>query len=694
METRKAAPPTASWYFVWSSGSLRAASRQAVTYLRSAAGDFAGLLRLRRGAGGRLSDAQPIAQPVSPLRGIYELATVAAVYVAAGKLGFLVAIPPGNVSAVWPAAGVALAAVLLLGTRVWPGVWLGSFLVNCWFFWGLTKSLSPVSILVSGSIATGAALEALAAAYLIRKFIGPQNRFAKPNDTFSFIGIELLACLISSSIGVTSLCASGFSHWSALTGTWATWFLGDLTGALVVAPLILSWSTKLQFSWATGRIVEASFSCALVLAACLFTFRYVQAPDGFPAYPRPYMFVPLTVWLAFRFGEKGVTLLALLTSAVAAWATTNGTGPFLLGDVNNSMLALDIYLVVLTFTGLVSAAAVTERAETTERFRLIFDSAPGAMILVDRGGRIRLVNSQSEQMFDYSREELLGKPIEILVPPSFRGVHQGYRLGFFTAPKTRPMQENRELFAVRKDGTEFPVEIGLNAVETPEGTMVLAAVVDVTQSRRAAAQIQTALVEKELLLQEIHHRVKNNLQVISSLLSIQARRIKDQKAQRTFMDSQSRIETIALIHEILCHSKDPGRIDFARYIRELSPHLLASYSRNGRDPQVEVDVDDIWLGVDKAVPLGLMITEVVSNSLLHAFPSGVRGKVRIELRSVCEGQFVLTVTDNGVGFDATQNYSSAHSLGLQLVNKLAEQVHGTVAFQSMQGTEFKMTFQE
>jgi len=637
---------------------------------------------------------QPIPQPPSSLRGIYELAAVAAVYVAAGRLGFLVAIPPGNVTTVWPPAGIALAAILLLGRRAWPGVWLGSFIVNCWFFWGLTRSFSPIAIVVSGSIATGSALQAVAAAYLIRRFIGPQNRFSKPNDTFRFIGIELLACLIACSVGVASLCAGGFSHWSAFTVTWPTWFLGDLTGVLVVTPLILCWSRKPQVRWSTRLIIEASYSSLLVLAACVFTFLYVPAPDGFPAYPRPYMFLPLTVWVAFRFGEKGVTLLVPFVSGMAAWATTHGSGPFLQGSLNNSMLALDIYLVILTFTGLVLASAVTERAQTSDRFRLIFDSSPGPMIMVDRTGRINLVNSQCEKMFGYGREELLGKPIEILVPQRFRRDHHGYRSGFSAAPETRPMGENRDLFAVRKDGSEFPVEIGLNAIETPDGMMVLSAIVDVTQSKRAAAQIQKALQEKETLLQEIHHRIKNNLQVISSLLSIQSRRILDQKAKRTFMKSQSRIETIALIHEILCHSTDPGRIDFARYIRELSPHLLASYSGNGRDPQVEVDVEDVWLGVDRAVPLGLLITEVVSNSLIHAFPSGMIGKVRIDLRSTGEGNFVLTVTDNGIGFEPAMDSGKSHSIGLQLVNKLVEQMHGTFAFHSNHGTEFKMSFQQ
>jgi PAS domain S-box-containing protein len=635
---------------------------------------------------------QPILQPTFSVRGIVELAAVAALYVACAKIGFLVAIPPGNVTTVFPAAGVALAAILLLGMRVWPGVWFGSFIVNIWVLWSLTKSFPPISIGVSGSIATGSTLQALAATYLIHRFIGPLNRFARPNDTFRFVGIELLTCLIAPSIGVTSLCASGFSHWSAMTATWPTWFLGDFTGALIVAPLILSWFTKTQFRWTTGRIVETIFSSLLVLATCLFIFFGVQTPERFPFYPRSYMFVPLMVWAAFRFGQKGVTLLAFLVSAVAVWATVHGSGPFLQGNLDNSLITLHLYLVILTFTGLVLASAVMERLQTTDRFRLIFDSAPGAMIMVDRTGRINLVNSQSEKLFGYKREELLGQPIEILVPQRYRSDHHGYRSGFSAAPETRPMGERSKLFAVRKDGSEFPVEIGLNAIETPEGMMILSAIVDITERNRAASQIQTALEEKEILLQEIHHRVKNNLQIISSLLSIQARRIEDPKAKRSFIDSQSRIESIALIHEILCHSKDLGRIDFARYVRELSPHLLASYSRNGRHPQMEVDVEDIWLGVDRAVPLGLLLTEVVSNSLIHAFPSGRTGKVRIELRPDADDLIVLTVTDNGVGFAPTQESGSSHSIGLQLVNKLAEQIHGTLAFQSSQGTEFKMTF--
>ncbi len=195
-------------------------------------------------------------------------------------------------------------------------------------------------------------------------------------------------------------------------------------------------------------------------------------------------------------------------------------------------------------------------------------------------------------------------------------------------------------------------------------------------------------------MQEIHHRVKNNLQIISSLLSIQSRRIEDKQALRTFKDSQNRIESIALIHEILCHSKDFSQIDFARYLRELSHHLLASYRKNRREIQLEVNVDDVWLSVEKAVPLGLLITELVSNSLIHAFPSAKKGKVSVELRPAETNQLVLSISDNGVGFPETVDFHSPRSIGLQLVSRLAEQLHGTIEFHPNGGTKFKIVFRQ
>ena len=195
-------------------------------------------------------------------------------------------------------------------------------------------------------------------------------------------------------------------------------------------------------------------------------------------------------------------------------------------------------------------------------------------------------------------------------------------------------------------------------------------------------------------MQEIHHRVKNNLQIISSLLNIQSRRIKDKQTLHTFKESQNRIESMSLIHEILYESKDLSKIDFARYVRELSQHLVASYRTDIRDTQIEIDVNGILLNVDKAVPLGLLLTEIVSNSLIHGFPPGRKGTIRVGLRPIEDGNLVLTLSDDGVGFPETVDFHNPNSTGLQLVNKLAEQLHGTIELYPNGGTEFKLMFHQ
>ena len=165
---------------------------------------------------------------------------------------------------------------------------------------------------------------------------------------------------------------------------------------------------------------------------------------------------------------------------------------------------------------------MTERKRLEERFRRVVESAPNAMVMINQHGIIEMVNAQAERVFCYVRTEMVGQPIEILVPERFRHGHPEKRSMFFGDPQSRPMGVGRDLFGRRKDGSEFPVEIGLNPIETEEGTMVLSSIVDISDRKQKEERIQAALKEKDLLLGEIHHRVKNNLQVIHSLLNLQS----------------------------------------------------------------------------------------------------------------------------------------------------------------------------
>jgi two-component sensor histidine kinase len=217
---------------------------------------------------------------------------------------------------------------------------------------------------------------------------------------------------------------------------------------------------------------------------------------------------------------------------------------------------------------------------------------------------------------------------------------------------------------------------------------------DITERKRAEEQVQASLQEKEVLLKEIHHRVKNNLQVISSLLYLRSKNIEDQEALEMFQDSQNRVRSMALVHERLYQSKDLARIDFAEYVRSLTNYLFRSYGVHSNVIQLKVNMDDASLGVDTAVPCGLMLNELISNSLKHAFPDGREGEVRIELRSDNNSEFTLIVSDDGVGFPQDLDFRDAQSLGLQLVNNLVAQLKGTIELDGSGGTAFKITFTE
>jgi two-component sensor histidine kinase len=197
-----------------------------------------------------------------------------------------------------------------------------------------------------------------------------------------------------------------------------------------------------------------------------------------------------------------------------------------------------------------------------------------------------------------------------------------------------------------------------------------------------------------LLLKEIHHRVKNNLQVVSSLLYLQSTRVSDKNVIEMFKESSNRVQSMSLIHQKLYQSKDAESIDFAGYVHDLTGTLLRSYGVDPSAVKVRLDVDGASLGIDSASPCGLIINELLSNSLKHAFPGGRRGEVRISM-SRDEGHRInLVVADNGVGIPGDLDPRNTESLGLQLVVNLVDQLRGTMTLNREAGTEFTITFTE
>ncbi|MFH1673562.1 MAG: histidine kinase dimerization/phosphoacceptor domain -containing protein [Pseudomonadota bacterium] len=222
--------------------------------------------------------------------------------------------------------------------------------------------------------------------------------------------------------------------------------------------------------------------------------------------------------------------------------------------------------------------------------------------------------------------------------------------------------------------------------------MVVESLRDITERKQAEEKIRTSLREKEVLLREIHHRVKNNMQVISSLLKLQSKYIKDEKDVEMFRESQNRIKSMALVHEKLYQSQDLANIDFNEYVKHLANILFRSYGIDTEKIALKLDIEDVIIEVDIAIPCGLIVNELVSNSLKYAFTEDGKGEVKITLHSTDENEMELTVSDDGVGVPKDLDFRNTESLGLKLVNILTNQIRGRLDLERSKGSKFYIRF--
>jgi diguanylate cyclase (GGDEF)-like protein len=291
---------------------------------------------------------------------------LAAGYTLIGIVGLSLAIPPGYATAVWPPSGIALAAVLLWGPRVWPGIAAGSVLVNVAV--GLTTAEAEfgfISILVAISISVGSTMQSLVCAAALRRYVGVAQLFETGPATLAFAGIAAAACLIASTWGLATLSLAGIVAPSQFLESWQTWWLGDLLGILVFAPAFLTWRQSLQIGRKAWRFGEVSAAFLLLAASTAIVFT-APASAGGAASALMFLPLPCLLWIAFRFRPSGVALGICVMSLIAIGATAAGSGPFGEERTGESLLSLQAFVGLTTVMALTLAAAVSGH-RTSER---------------------------------------------------------------------------------------------------------------------------------------------------------------------------------------------------------------------------------------------------------------------------------------------------------------------------------------
>ncbi len=327
--------------------------------------------------------------------------------------------------------------------------------------------------------------------------------------------------------------------------------------------------------------------------------------------------------------------------------------------------------------------------ESEEKFRSLAEHSPN-MVFINKKGRVVYANQKCEEIMGYSRDEFYSHDFDffcLIAPESVERIKSSFGK-HMKGKEVKPI----EYTILTKDKERIESILTTKLVDYEGEKAILGVITDISEWKRAEQRIKDSLKEKEVMLQEIHHRVKNNLQIISSLLKLQSRYIKDENVIELFKESQTRIKSMALIHNKLYQSKDMAKVDFADYIQSLSTDLFHSYRISSSLVRLKVNAEDVFLDINSAIPCGLIISELISNALKHAFPDGRRGKIVIDFRPNKDNGYSLTVEDNGVGFPEGLDFRNTESLGMRLVCILTEQLQGTVELDQKTGTKFEIRF--
>jgi PAS domain S-box-containing protein len=635
------------------------------------------------------------------------IAALALVYAGVGRVGLSFAVVHPGVSPLWPPTGLALAALLGFGDRVWPGILIGAFAVNL-----------PVTHSVGWAlaIAVGNTLEGVLAAFLVRRFAHGARAFLQARDILVFAIVAGLASpVVSASVGATTLALGGSARWADYASIWLTWWLGDGAGALLFAPALILWATPDVLAGLRHRWREAAAVLGAVVLVGLFVFGGIS-PRGYPLSFLPF---PVLLWPALRFGSREVALAVLVLMTMAIWGTARGAGPF--GDLprNAALLSLHLFLATVAVTSLQVAAIVGERRRVAARLgtasaaqgRLaaIVADSEDAIVSKTLDGVITSWNRAAEELFGYTAAEAIGQPITLIVPADRLAEEDDV----LARLRRGEAVHHFETVRVRKDGTHVDVSLTISPVRNRRGVVVGASKIarDIgerrrleEERRRLLAREQAALAEaqagnraRDEFLALLGHELRNPLGAMANaaqvlgLVGVPADRV---DRARQILARQVHHLT-RLVEDLL----DVGRVTAGKLVLDRRPlelgdavqRCLSALAAAGKTERHElvVEIEPVWLDADE-----VRVEQIIANLLENAVKyTPARGRIRVSVRGV-EGDAVLRVQDEGMGmspdlvarvFDlfvqgehTLERDSGGLGIGLTLVRRLVELHGGTI----------------
>jgi PAS domain S-box-containing protein len=648
-----------------------------------------------------------------------QILLLAAAYFAAAKVSLLVAIPPGYASAIWPPSGIALAALLLGGNRLWPGVWIGSLAANL--------SVEG-SLLVSPVIATGSTLQAFAIATLVRQHLGVPKRFERVREVLMFVGLVAGGAIIAPTVALLPLAAIYPLAAADLVGNWWTWWQGDASGMLIFTPLILTWTAPGTVRWTGRRALEA----AVLLALLLVVMELVFSAD----FGRTFVLLPFIVWTAFRFGQREVATVSALVCALALWYTLRGgVGPFAAVPLNESLLLLLVFVSTVVVTGLMLCAVLsqlhaamealrgrqvrTERAlsESERRFRLMVESVVDyAIFMLDAEGRVASWNAGAERILGYGPGEIIGRHLKDFYPRQAQ--EQGSPRRELEGAASGRFEE--EGWRLRKDGSTFWASVVVTAVRDDDGQLLGYAKVvrDLTERNRFEAELIRAKVTaekaneaKSQFLANMSHELRtplNSLLILARLLADNpGGNLTPKQVQFAQTVHDSGVDLLMLINDLLDLAKiESGaaatmvNLSAAR-LEDLRGELERSFRQLAQQKGLQFAIV-LEPGLPEALRTdATRLKQILKNLLANAFKFTQRGEVRLQIRPVAPRLVAFAVTDTGIGIPAdkheiifeafrqadgsTSRQFGGTGLGLSISRELARLLGGELTVTSTPG---------